>query len=215
MATSWAAGKSRLIEPAHGTYQNEWELPCNSNFDVMDATVSGITTIDASVLTPADPSRTLVFDVFPATIPPATNPLQNVLAGQNLCVRITGTLSVNMVLYIPSGIKGFWFIDNRTTGNFIVTVKTNALTSSGVVVPQTNSSIVYSDGTNVIFADSGTLPPIATDTTYGIVTQGLKKTNCVPLDNDGKIPYQTDKYIISTNDPDPAQGSQDWLWMKV
>jgi hypothetical protein len=35
------------------------------------------------------------------------------------------------------------------------------------------------------------------------------------LDTNGKIAAGDDKIIISTNDPDPAQGDQNWLWLKV
>ena len=116
MATTYATGKSQLIEPAHGTYQDEWDVPCNSNFDVTDALVSGLTIIDAATITAGSPSKTLVFDRFPAAIPPTINPLANALAGQNFCVKIINNLVVNMTLFIPQGIKGFWMIDNQTTG---------------------------------------------------------------------------------------------------
>ena len=95
---------------------------------------------------------------------------------------------------------------------------TMAGASTGVEAPQGYKTIMYCDGTNVYYADAGTVAknvPIATDKVNGIVTQGLLTGNCVNLDTQAKIPYQTDKYIISTTDPDPAQGYQDWLWMKV
>lgn len=217
MATTYATGKSRLIEPEHAAFQDTWDVPCNSNFAVIDALVSGITTIDAATVSSASPSKTLVFDVFPASIPPVVDPLANPLCGQNLCIRIINNLVVNMTLFIPQGIKGFWFIDNQTTGSFNVTVKTNAALSSGVVTPQGKSSLVFSDGTNVIFADTGSVPAVqvATDTVNGVVTQGLLPGNCVNLNSAGKTPYQTDKLIISTANPDPAQGDQNWVWYKV
>lgn len=34
-------------------------------------------------------------------------------------------------------------------------------------------------------------------------------------DEDGKVPYQADKVIVSALDPDPAQGDENWLWLKV
>lgn len=221
MATTYATGKSRLIEPEHAAFQDQWDVPCNSNFAVTDALVSGLTIIDAATITAGSPSKTLVFDIFPATIPPVTDPLANPLAGQNFCVRIVNNLVVNMTLFIPQGIKGFWMIDNKTTGSFAVTVKTNAALSSGIVAAQGKSTLVYSDGTNVIFCDDGTSPPIATSTSYGIVTQGPLPGNVpvletyAPTPTVGKTPASNDKYIISTGDPDPAQGTQNWLWMKV
>jgi hypothetical protein len=141
------------------------------------------------------------------------------LAGQNLCVSVKGVLSTNSIIYIPKDVKGFWFVNNATTGSFTLTVRTTAGSSSGVTPLQGYMSIVYSDGTNVIFADQGTVKsdvvPVATDTVNGIVTQGLLKGNCVNLNDQAKIPYQADKVIIATTDPDPTQGYQNWVWYKT
>lgn len=34
-------------------------------------------------------------------------------------------------------------------------------------------------------------------------------------DDDGKVPFEADKIIVSVNDPDPAQGNENWIWFKV
>ena len=91
----------------------------------------------------------------------------------------------------------------------------SAVGSTGIVSVKNKTLTIVSDGTNVKLADSGNIPAVATDTVAGLVTQGFLTGNCPNLDADGKIPYQTDKYIISSSDPNPALGSQDWLWMKV
>jgi hypothetical protein len=44
---------------------------------------------------------------------------------------------------------------------------------------------------------------------------GSAANNIPVLDNTGKIPAAVDKIIISSNDPDPAQGDQNWIWFKV
>lgn len=213
MATNqYATGKSKLIEPGHGNYPDEWDQPNNANFGSIDALVSGTTTINASAFDTTSKTVTLTFDPYAAN---NEQPWTGALAGQNLRILINGGLAFDAVLLIPAKVPGFWFIDNQTTGNYTITVKTTSTVSTGIIVKQSTSTIIYCDGTNVSFADSGTIPDVATDTKYGIVTQGLLKTNCVQLDNDAKIPYQTDKYIISTTDPVSTQGSQDWLWFKV
>jgi len=44
---------------------------------------------------------------------------------------------------------------------------------------------------------------------------GAGAGNLPILDGNGKIAADDDKIIISTLDPDPAQGDQNWLWLKV
>lgn len=212
MATNYyATGKSKMIEPGHGNYPDEWDLPVNSNFGVTDALVSGSTAISVASATASSPFITLSFKTFADDPAPWTLPL----AGQNLRLYVTGGMGFDVTILIPAGIPGFWFVDNQTTGAFKLYVKTTATGGTGPSIKQGMMSIIYCDGTNVTFADGGNIPPIATETTYGIVTQGLLPTNCVQLDAQGKTPWQTDKYIISTGNPDPNQGYQDWLWMKV
>jgi hypothetical protein len=46
-------------------------------------------------------------------------------------------------------------------------------------------------------------------------TPGGGAGNLPILDANGKIDAGDDKIIISTADPDPAQGAQNWLWLKV
>jgi len=37
----------------------------------------------------------------------------------------------------------------------------------------------------------------------------------IPSDGNTKVPAWADKYIISTGDPDPNQGAENWLWLKI
>jgi hypothetical protein len=216
MPNSFSSGKGQLVEPPNGAYVNTWNEPCNSNFGLTDALISGTTTIDVSTISAGAPYVTLVFQNFDTSPTPWTNPL----AGQNLRIALVGTLTFGITVYIPSNHPGLWIIDTTSlNGSFPVSINTTVAGSSGVSPTQGYLTIVFCDGTNIRYADLGTVRtlvvPVATSTTNGIVTQGFLAGNCPNLDSQGKIPYQTDKYIISTADPDPAQGSQDWLWMKV
>lgn len=153
MANSYSSGKSVLVEPPTGSYTNGWAIPLNSNFSVIDATISGTTTIDASTLTPGVPFAVLAFQNFDQNPSPQTNPL----AGQNLRIRVTGTLSFNVSVLIPAGYPGFWIIDNKTTGNFSLTVKSTDPVSVGVQPEKGFMSTVFCDGVNVSYADMGTV----------------------------------------------------------
>lgn len=79
---------------------------------------------------------------------------------RSACIKLTGALGANVSVSFPLNVNsltvavgGTCVIDNQCTGNFTVTVKTIAVGSTGVVVPQGVRSIVYSDTANVTFAD--------------------------------------------------------------
>lgn len=60
-------------------------------------------------------------------------------------IIISGTLSANLNLILPTGMVGEWAIINNTTGAYTITAKTAA--GTGVVVP--SAAFVVGDGTNI------------------------------------------------------------------
>lgn len=79
---------------------------------------------------------------------------------QNAVYTITGTLTSNLNLTVPLSpnsatvaCAGRFVVNNQTTGAFTITVLTVASGSTGVVVAQGYKSTLYSDGTNVVYAD--------------------------------------------------------------
>lgn len=79
---------------------------------------------------------------------------------QNLAFKVTGTATANLSISLPLNansttlaVGGIFIFDNQATGAFAITVKTVASGSTGVAIPQGVRSAVYSDGTNVTFAD--------------------------------------------------------------
>lgn len=78
----------------------------------------------------------------------------------NCAVKLTGTLTGNRNLSLPFiagsttvAVGGLFVVDNQTSGAFNVTVKTVVSGSIGVTVPQGLRTWLYSDGTNVYYAD--------------------------------------------------------------
>jgi hypothetical protein len=203
---TYTSGKLGLIEPSRGAYVDTWDEPLYANWQTLEAAISGTTTLSLS-------NSNVILTV--PTFPSYTDPPTVSTSAQNLRLYLTGTLLANLTIFIPSTIGGFWIIDDATSGSFTVTIKTTAVGSVGVNSVQGKTLTVFSNGTNIRLADSGNIPAVATNAVAGLVTQGLLTGNCVNLDANAKIPYQADKYIISSSDPDPAQGSQNWLWMKV
>lgn len=65
--------------------------------------------------------------------------------------EFTGILTGNRNIIVPASVQQYW-VDNETTGAFTLTVKTGA--GTGVVVPQTQRTILYCNGTDVIHAET-------------------------------------------------------------
>lgn len=147
MPDSWTSGKLSIIKPANGGYVNVWDGPLASNWITLDAAVSGTTTIALSNLN--------VVLVTP-TYPTSPNPAGVTNATQNLRLLLTGVLTANVSVSIPSGIPGMWLVDNSTTGSaYSVTINTTSPGSGGVLPPRGYLSYIFSDGFNVVFADLG------------------------------------------------------------
>jgi hypothetical protein len=98
-----------------------------------------------------------------------------------------------------------------------------SLADGELFVEQLNGWLYYADATGVVRkfdrAGSATNADYATnagnaDTVDGHHA-GVAANNALVLNAAAKVPPSADKYIISTVDPDPAQGDQNWLWMKV
>lgn len=90
--------------------------------------------------------------------------------------KLTGTLTGARNLIVPTTVAQYW-IDNSTSGAFTFTVKTAA--GTGVVVPSGSRYILYTDGTNVIDADTGSFasPLAVVDGGTGATTASSARTN--------------------------------------
>lgn len=73
--------------------------------------------------------------------------------------RFTGVLTGNRNIIVPATVQQYW-VDNQTTGAYVFTVKTPA--GLGVALTAGERAILYSDGTDVLRADTaGVSFPIA------------------------------------------------------
>lgn len=152
MVDTFAAGKTQAVEPSFGSYVDTWQLPVNANFGTFDAAVSGTTTIDLTSVVASNPYVNITFSEFNATTNPT--PWTQPNAGQNLRINLTGGVTFGITVLIQP-IAGFWIFTNATIGASDITVRTSAGGGTAVVLPRGFNSIVYSDGTNVSFADTG------------------------------------------------------------
>jgi hypothetical protein len=72
-----------------------------------------------------------------------------------IAYKFTGVLTGDRTIIVPATIQQYW-VDNSTTGSYNLVVKTSA--GTGVTVIQNARAILYSDGTNVINADTFNIP---------------------------------------------------------
>lgn len=100
------------------------------------------------------------FDYISISLTGETSPYT--LEGEELnriAYRFSGTLLANMQIIVPATVQQYW-VDNATSGAYTLTVKTAA--GAGVTLNQNSRQILYSNGTNVVVADtSGISTPIS------------------------------------------------------
>lgn len=97
-----------------------------------------------------------------------------VLSGSELnriAYNFTGVLTGNRTIIVPQTVQQYW-VANNTTGPYTLTVKTSI--ASGYTVNQGSRAILYSDGTNVVAADTGgvSVPISVSDGGTGATTAG-------------------------------------------
>ena len=120
-------------EPTVGGDANTWGGELNENFVLIDANISADDTIPASGTVDVTVSGT---------------------QAENLTLAVTGTLTADINLVIPS-LGAFHFVRNATTGGKTITATT---ASPGTTVPIAagTTALIGCDGTNVYAGDSPT-----------------------------------------------------------
>jgi hypothetical protein len=76
---------------------------------------------------------------------------------RNIVIKLTGTISGNQIVTVPSGIEKTWIVSNGTTGAFTVEFKTSGGTGTTWSATDKAIKILYSDGTNINTVDLSTL----------------------------------------------------------
>lgn len=117
-----------IEKPANGDYVNTWSTPVNTDWDIIDTCIGGTTSLN---VTGASGTTVLTVTQYRARL-----------------FKISGTLTANVIYQVPSGIGGFWFFQNSTTGAFTVTISSGGAGTS-LVLPQGYTTPATSDGTNI------------------------------------------------------------------
>lgn len=146
MVATYTTNKN-LTKPGNNDNIDTWDVPVNANSDIIDKALAGVKAVSLSssdvALTQTD--------------------------AQSLRISLTGTLTANVNVTIPTGIAGFWLVNNQTTGAFTVTIKNVA--GTGVTVSQGLRTIVFSDATNCYLADDRVTPPANNGITNALLAQ--------------------------------------------
>ena len=150
-----------LNEPAYNSTSPTWDQPLNYNSTILDQMYGNTTGV--SVNTGSSPTYTLI------AAPSAT---ASGSTSQAMRFNLTGALAANQTVLLPQNVAGMWIVSNNTSGSFTVTIGSNngSNVSAGttVSVPQNFNVIIFSDGTNVGFSDSGLLTSGATLTSLTV-----------------------------------------------
>jgi len=132
--TSTFTPNINLEEPANSDYVNNWNVPVNSNFTILDTAIGGNTVINV---------------VGAASINSLT-----LTQYQNRILIFSGSMTINQTWQFPAAVGGIWYIVNITTGAFSLTLKTAASGGTTVTCGQGVNTIILSDGTNVLLGQS-------------------------------------------------------------
>jgi hypothetical protein len=121
-------------------------------------------------------SATFAFDYTVINVPGTGNYTLTSTELNRIAYRFTGVLTGNRVIIVPATVQQYW-IDNQTTGPYTFTVRTP--TGAGVAISTGERAILYSDGTNVLDADTaGVSYPIAVNQGgTGAITAGSALIN--------------------------------------
>ena len=76
---------------------------------------------------------------------------------RNIVIKLSGTITGNQIVTVPSGIEKTWIVSNGTTGAFTVEFKTVSGTGTTWSTTDKGIKILYSDGTNINTTDLSTL----------------------------------------------------------
>jgi hypothetical protein len=175
-ALVWNGGAGTFTLPSAGSVGNDWFI------NIRNAGTGGLTIApvggelingSASILFNPSDSATLMTDgsawytigygqnaIFAfdyVSIDLTGQPSPYTLTGSNLnrvSYQFSGVLTANMQIIVPNTVQQYW-VRNTTTGTYTLTVKT--ATGSGVTVVQNGAAILYSNGTDVVQAETAGL----------------------------------------------------------
>jgi hypothetical protein len=135
-----------ILQPVYNDYAADatgWSAPVNNNWAIIDSGFGGV--LQGGSLSTTGGTTNL-----------------SITETQNLIFLVSGALISNATFTLPlnaSGalrVAGQWIIKNATTGAYTVTFAPISGGGTTVAIPQGETVCIYSDGTNIAFADNPT-----------------------------------------------------------
>jgi len=166
-----------MNEPSYNQTSPTWDIPLNSNTTILDAAFGNTTSI---ALTSSNVTLT-------------SSQLQV------MQVKFTGSISANIIITVPA-IGGRWTFTNATSGAYTVTIA-SAGAGTSVVAPQGYSTLMFSDGTNIVLADGGVISGgnLATLNVSGNSTLGSTGTTTTTVGGQLSIVSSTSQLSVVTD----------------
>lgn len=118
-----------LNQPAYNS--SAWDVPLNANETILDAAFGNTTSVSLT----------------------SSNVTLTSSQCQAMQIKFTGAISANIIVTVPA-IGGRWTFTNATSGSYNVTIA-SAGGGTSIVIPQGYSTLLFSDGTNIVYADNG------------------------------------------------------------
>lgn len=126
----------KLTKPANGEYPDTWDVPINNDWDIIDKALGSTVTYTVA----------------------GTDITMTIEEAQNQRILLTGTPGATRNVIIPfrylsatTAVGGMWIVDNQT--NATQNILTEASGSNGVSIVAGRRALVFSDGTDIKFAD--------------------------------------------------------------
>lgn len=169
---NWTGAAGTLTLPDPTVVGNNWFIYLrNSGSGAISADAPGVTLIDGDSFLSFQPGESAIIAcdgtgfytigfgqsatfAFDYTVIDVSGTGNYTLVGTELnrvSYRFTGTLTGNRNIIVPATVQQYW-VDNQTTGAYTFTIKTPA--GLGVSVSTGQRAILYSDGTDVLDADT-------------------------------------------------------------
>lgn len=131
MVSTYTPNKN-IEKPGNNDYIDTWDVPVNNNSDIIDTAFSG-----THIVSLTSSNVTLTQD-----------------EAQNVCIKLTGTLTANVTVYFPNGVAGFYIVDNSTSGSYTVTLSSDGGGPYSAAAVQNANTFIWHDGTDVFLADN-------------------------------------------------------------
>ena len=169
---NWTGAGGTITLPDPTVVGNNWFIYLrNSGSGAVSADAPGMTLIDGDAFLSFQPGESAIIAcdgsdfytigfgqsatfAFDYTVIDVSGTGNYTLVGTELnrvSYRFSGTLTGNRNIIVPATVQQYW-VDNQTTGAYTFTIKTPA--GLGVSVATGQRAILYSDGTDVLDADT-------------------------------------------------------------